>query len=117
MRRKESELVVQGGKTTFEHRNSLANLFLSQPFPDGLARAGSSIFGELRNAVFAAVAQKAIRRVSANVFEHLHRLDMSFHLTKQTGGLSRAIDRGTKYALLYLFRLLQSYYMHYAESY
>ncbi|KAF9358375.1 Iron-sulfur clusters transporter atm1, mitochondrial [Mortierella sp. AD094] len=62
----------------------------------GLARAGSSIFGELRNAVFAAVAQKAIRRVSANVFEHLHRLDMSFHLTKQTGGLSRAIDRGTK---------------------
>ncbi|KAG0016597.1 Iron-sulfur clusters transporter atm1, mitochondrial [Entomortierella chlamydospora] len=62
----------------------------------GLARAGSSIFSELRNAVFAAVAQKAIRRVSANVFEHLHRLDMSFHLTKQTGGLSRAIDRGTK---------------------
>ncbi|KAG9320494.1 hypothetical protein KVV02_006815 [Mortierella alpina] len=62
----------------------------------GLARAGSSIFGELRNAVFAAVAQKAIRRVSVNVFEHLHRLDMSFHLTKQTGGLSRAIDRGTK---------------------
>ncbi|KAF8927773.1 P-loop containing nucleoside triphosphate hydrolase protein [Dissophora ornata] len=62
----------------------------------GLARAGSSIFAELRNAVFAAVAQKAIRRVSANVFEHLHRLDMSFHLTKQTGGLSRAIDRGTK---------------------
>ncbi|KAF9964041.1 Iron-sulfur clusters transporter atm1, mitochondrial [Mortierella alpina] len=62
----------------------------------GLARAGTSIFGELRNAVFAAVAQKAIRRVSVNVFEHLHRLDMSFHLTKQTGGLSRAIDRGTK---------------------
>ncbi|KAF9969672.1 Iron-sulfur clusters transporter atm1, mitochondrial [Actinomortierella ambigua] len=62
----------------------------------GLARAGSSIFGELRNAVFAAVAQKAIRRVSLNVFEHLHKLDMSFHLTKQTGGLSRAIDRGTK---------------------
>ncbi|GJJ68195.1 ATP-binding cassette, subfamily B, mitochondrial transporter ATM [Entomortierella parvispora] len=62
----------------------------------GLARAGSAVFGELRNAVFAAVAQKAIRRVSANVFEHLHRLDMSFHLTKQTGGLSRAIDRGTK---------------------
>ncbi|KAF9919547.1 Iron-sulfur clusters transporter atm1, mitochondrial [Linnemannia zychae] len=62
----------------------------------GLARAGSSVFGELRNAIFAVVAQKAIRRVSANVFDHLHRLDMSFHLTKQTGGLSRAIDRGTK---------------------
>ncbi|KAG9067623.1 Iron-sulfur clusters transporter atm1, mitochondrial [Linnemannia hyalina] len=77
----------------------------------GLARAGSSIFGELRNAVFAAVAQKAIRRVSANVFEHLHRLDMSFHLTKQTGGLSRAIDRGTKYALGISF-LLSSMVFH-----
>lgn len=62
----------------------------------GLARLGASAFQELRNAVFAGVAQKAIRRVALNVFAHLHRLDLSFHLTRQTGGLNRAIDRGTK---------------------
>jgi ATP-binding cassette subfamily B (MDR/TAP) protein 7 len=63
---------------------------------DGLARLGASAFQELRNAVFAAVAQKAIRRVALNVFAHLHKLDLGFHLTRQTGGLNRAIDRGTK---------------------
>ena len=62
----------------------------------GAARVGATVFQELRNAVFASVAQKAIRRVARNVFDHLLRLDLSFHLTKQTGGLTRAIDRGTK---------------------
>ncbi|KAI9321308.1 P-loop containing nucleoside triphosphate hydrolase protein [Dichotomocladium elegans] len=62
----------------------------------GLARLGASAFQELRNAVFAGVAQKAIRRVALNVFAHLHKLDLSFHLSRQTGGLNRAIDRGTK---------------------
>ena len=50
----------------------------------------------MRNAIFANVAQKAIRRVACNVFEHLLRLDLNFHLARQTGGLTRAIDRGTK---------------------
>lgn len=63
---------------------------------DGATRIGAAIFQELRNAVFASVAQKAIRRVSCNVFEHLLRLDLNFHLSRQTGGLTRAIDRGTK---------------------
>lgn len=54
------------------------------------------MFQELRNAVFASVAQKAIRKVARNVFDHLLRLDLTFHLTRQTGGLTRAIDRGTK---------------------
>ncbi|KAH8673494.1 iron-sulfur clusters transporter atm1 [Xylariales sp. PMI_506] len=62
----------------------------------GATRIGATVFQELRNAVFASVAQKAIRRVAANVFDHLLRLDLNFHLTKQTGGLTRAIDRGTK---------------------
>ncbi|KAK1991891.1 ABC transporter [Colletotrichum falcatum] len=62
----------------------------------GATRIGATVFQELRNAVFASVAQKAIRRVACNVFDHLLRLDLSFHLTKQTGGLTRAIDRGTK---------------------
>ncbi|CAI4220043.1 unnamed protein product [Parascedosporium putredinis] len=62
----------------------------------GAARVGATVFQELRNAVFASVAQKAIRRVARNVFDHLLRLDLGFHLSKQTGGLTRAIDRGTK---------------------
>ncbi|CAG8545446.1 9570_t:CDS:10 [Rhizophagus irregularis] len=62
----------------------------------GAARIGSTIFQELRNAIFANVAQKAIRKLARNVFYHLHQLDLNFHLSRQTGGLSRAIDRGTK---------------------
>ncbi|KAG4423353.1 Iron-sulfur clusters transporter atm1, mitochondrial [Cadophora malorum] len=68
----------------------------SMIFAYGMTRIGATIFQELRNAVFASVAQKAIRRVACNVFDHLLRLDLNFHLTKQTGGLTRAIDRGTK---------------------
>jgi ABC transporter ATM len=63
---------------------------------DGTTRIGATLFQELRNAVFARVAQKAIRKVASKVFEHLLRLDLNFHLTRQTGGLTRAIDRGTK---------------------
>ncbi|KAF2108357.1 iron-sulfur clusters transporter-like protein atm1 [Lophiotrema nucula] len=62
----------------------------------GATRIGATIFQELRNAVFASVAQKAIRRVACSVYEHLLRLDLGFHLSRQTGGLTRAIDRGTK---------------------
>ncbi|KAK0101556.1 Iron-sulfur clusters transporter atm1, mitochondrial [Cadophora gregata] len=68
----------------------------SMIFAYGMTRIGATIFQEVRNAVFASVAQKAIRRVACNVFGHLLRLDLNFHLTKQTGGLTRAIDRGTK---------------------
>ncbi|KAJ5379878.1 Iron-sulfur clusters transporter atm1 [Penicillium cataractarum] len=62
----------------------------------GATRIGATLFQELRNAVFASVAQKAIRKVARNVFDHLLRLDLNFHLSRQTGGLTRAIDRGTK---------------------
>jgi ABC transporter ATM len=65
-------------------------------FAYGATRVGAAVFQELRNAIFASVAQKAIRRVACNVFDHLLRLDLGFHLSKQTGGLTRAIDRGTK---------------------
>ena len=65
-------------------------------FAYGATRISAAIFQALRNAIFASVAQKAIRRVAANVFDHLLKLDLSFHLSRQTGGLTRAIDRGTK---------------------
>lgn len=62
----------------------------------GGARFGAVLFGELRNAVFASVAQTAIKRVAHNTFVHLLNMDLNFHLSRQTGGLTRAIDRGTK---------------------
>ena len=61
----------------------------------GLARVLSLTFAELRDAVFARVAQRAIRSVALNVFQHLHGLALRFHLERQTGGLSRIIERGT----------------------
>ncbi len=61
----------------------------------GLLRIAASGFGELRDAIFAAVQQRTVRRVALQTFRHLHRLSLRFHLDRQTGGLSRAIDRGT----------------------
>ena len=62
----------------------------------GLLRLFSTLFGELRDAVFAKVTQRAIRRVALKVFTHLHSLSLRFHLERQTGGISRDIERGTK---------------------
>ena len=55
----------------------------------GVARAGAFGFSELRNAVFAKVAQHSIRKIALSVFGHLHNLDLSFHLNRQTGALSK----------------------------
>jgi ATP-binding cassette, subfamily B, heavy metal transporter len=60
----------------------------------GLLRLGNSLFGELRDVVFVKVLQRSIRRVALNVFEHLHGLSLRFHLERQTGGVSRDIERG-----------------------
>jgi len=62
----------------------------------GLARISAAVFSELRSAIFTNVAQSAIRRVARSVFIHLLNVDVGFHLRNQTGGLTRAIDRGTK---------------------
>ncbi len=62
----------------------------------GLARLGSGSFNELRNAVFAKVEQRAVRQVALAAFKHLHSLSMRFHLDRRTGGLSRAVERGTQ---------------------
>ncbi|MEA2755246.1 MAG: ATP-binding cassette, subfamily heavy metal transporter [Aliidongia sp.] len=61
----------------------------------GLARVGAQAAGELRELVFARVAQRAIRLTALAVFRHLHALSLRFHLERQTGGLSRAVERGT----------------------
>ncbi|HSD97974.1 MAG TPA: ABC transporter ATP-binding protein/permease [Sulfuricaulis sp.] len=61
----------------------------------GVLRLANSTFGELRDMVFAKVTQRSIRRVALRVFEHLHNLSLRFHLERQTGGMSRDIERGT----------------------
>lgn len=62
----------------------------------GAARIGAAAFGDVLNAVFASVGQRAVRKVARETFEHLLSLDLRFHLSRQTGGLIRVIDRGTK---------------------
>lgn len=62
----------------------------------GGARLGTAFFAQLRDAVFAKVAQHAGRQVSLSVFNHLFRLSLSYHLSRRTGELSRAIDRGVR---------------------
>jgi ATP-binding cassette subfamily B protein len=62
----------------------------------GVLRLCSTLFGEIRDAIFAKVTQRAIRRVAIKVFEHLHALSLRFHLERQTGGVSRDIERGSR---------------------
>jgi ATP-binding cassette, subfamily B, heavy metal transporter len=61
----------------------------------GGLRVGSAAFGELRDALFAKVQQRAVRVAALRTFRHLHVLSLRFHLDRQTGALARAIDRGT----------------------
>jgi ABC-type bacteriocin/lantibiotic exporter with double-glycine peptidase domain len=62
----------------------------------GIARSTAHGFQELRNALFAKVAQQTIRKIALGVFQHLHALDLSYHLSRQTGAISRTLDRGSR---------------------
>ncbi|ETE67508.1 ATP-binding cassette sub-family B member 7, mitochondrial [Ophiophagus hannah] len=76
--------------------NTVATMATAVLIGYGTSRAGAALFNEARNAVFGKVAQSSIRRIAKNVFLHLHQLDLGFHLSRQTGALSKAIDRGTR---------------------
>ncbi len=84
-------------------RLSLALLFLIIAY--GLLRFANVLFGELRDTLFGRVTERAMRRVGLKVFQHLHQLDIAFHLNRQTGGLSRDIDRGTN-GISFLLRFM-----------
>jgi ATP-binding cassette subfamily B protein len=62
----------------------------------GLLRLSTTVFTELREFVFAKVTQRAVRRIALEVFGHLHSLSLRFHLQRQTGGLTRDVERGTR---------------------
>ncbi|MEQ8369393.1 MAG: ABC transporter transmembrane domain-containing protein, partial [Alphaproteobacteria bacterium] len=71
----------------------------------GVARFLSQAFVELRDAVFARPSERAVRTIALEVFQHLHALSLRFHLDRQTGGISRAIERGIR-AIEYLLRMV-----------
>ncbi len=71
----------------------------------GGLRFAMVFLGELRDAIFARVTERAVRRVSLKIFSHLHNLDLDFHLSRKTGGLARDIDRGTS-GIGFLLRFL-----------
>src|SRR6266853_1491958 len=84
----------------FRVRVTLALAFLVLPLAllaaYGLLRFSTTLFAELRDVVFVRVTQRAIRRVALTVFRHMHNLSLRFHLERQTGGVSRDIERGTR---------------------
>jgi len=71
----------------------------------GLVRFSIVFFAEVRDTLFGRVTERAIRRIGLTVFQHLHKLDLDFHLNRQTGGLSRDIDRGTS-GISFLMRFM-----------
>ena len=71
----------------------------------GAMRFGSVLLGELRDAVFSRVTESAMRKIGLEVFAHLHQLDLEFHQSRQTGGISRDIDRGTN-GISFMMRFL-----------
>jgi len=62
----------------------------------GLLRLSTTVFTELREFLFAKVTQRAVRKIALNVFRHLHALSLRFHLHRQTGGLTRDVERGQR---------------------
>jgi ATP-binding cassette subfamily B protein len=62
----------------------------------GLLRLSASLFGELRELIFAKVTESAVRKVGLQVFNYVHALSLRFHLSRQTGGMTRDIERGTR---------------------
>lgn len=89
--------------------NSTADAVLLVPFglvaAYGLLRLANVLFGEIRDTLFGRVTERAMRRLGLQVFRHLHNLDLEFHLNRQTGGLSRDIERGTS-GISFLMRFL-----------
>ncbi|KAI2512898.1 hypothetical protein MHU86_1444 [Fragilaria crotonensis] len=79
-----------------DHVVSLSGMPLALVLGYGISRITMSGMNEYRNAVFAHVAQDAIRKVGRKVFDHVHQLDMQYHLSRNTGQLSRVLDRGNR---------------------
>jgi ATP-binding cassette, subfamily B, heavy metal transporter len=78
------------------HPQALLVLPLGALVAYGLLRLSTTVFTELREFLFARVTQRAVRTIALQVFRHLHSLSLRFHLNRQTGGMTRDIERGTR---------------------
>ena len=89
-------LVMKGIVDGLDPKYALAAVPVALLASYGLLRFSTTLFGELRDVVFVRVTQHAIRQVALGVFRHLHGLSLRFHLERQTGGMTRDIERGTR---------------------
>jgi len=99
---------------SLDQTNIVLVLPLGLLFAYGLLRLSSSFFNELRDAVFAKVRYHAMHLIALGVFKHLHTLDLSFHLDRRIGGITRDIDRGTQSVStllsIFVFNILPSFF-------
>ncbi len=99
---------------SLDQTNVLLILPLGALFAYGLLRWASSLFNELRDAIFAKVRYHAMHLIALGVFKHLHTLDLSFHLDRRIGGITRDIDRGTQSVStllsIFVFNILPSFF-------
>ncbi len=97
-----------------DQTNVLLILPLGLLFSYGLLRLVSSLFNELRDAIFAKVRYHAMHLIALGVFKHLHTLDLSFHLDRRIGGITRDIDRGTQSVStllsIFVFNIIPSFF-------
>lgn len=99
---------------TLDQTNILLILPLGLLFAYGALRLASSLFNELRDAIFARVRYHAMHLIALGVFKHLHTLDLSFHLDRRIGGITRDIDRGTQSVStllsIFVFNIIPSFF-------
>ncbi len=99
---------------SLDSNNVVLILPLSLLFAYGALRLSSSLFNELRDAIFAKVRYHGMHLIALGVFKHLHTLDLSFHLDRRIGGITRDIDRGTQSVStllsIFVFNILPSFF-------
>ena len=88
--------LVDAMTITAAHPQALLVLPVGLLVAYGLLRLSTTLFTELREFLFARVTQRAVRTIALQVFRHLHALSLRFHLNRQTGGMTRDIERGTR---------------------
>ncbi len=88
--------LVDSMTVTPDHPHALLVLPVGALVAYGLLRLSTTVFTELREFLFARVTQRAVRTIALKVFRHLHSLSLRFHLNRQTGGMTRDIERGTR---------------------
>lgn len=86
-------------------REQIMGVIIALIIAYGALRLANVMFGEIRDTLFGRVTERAMRRLGLTVFQHLHRLDLDFHLSRQTGGLSRDMERGTS-GISFLMRFM-----------